>query len=209
MNKNDKERIRVSNENVAKGLPADPWVLEYRRKNNIIKYNWKKRQPKKESKIITANSGSFKKGAIPHNIKSDEERAASLKKWREGTKKWHRDNRERVNASVRERKRISPSFRISCNLRKRISYLVRLHCTTKSKQTLVLLGCEMSFFLDYLKSNFKEGMSFDNYGQWHIDHIKPCDSFDLTMPDQQAQCFHYTNLQPLWGIDNRIKSNKI
>lgn len=209
MNKNDKERVRISNENVANGLPVDPWVLEYRCKNNIIKTNWKERQPKREPKPKIANSGSFKKGGIPHNIKTDEEKTASLKRWRERTKKWQRYNKERLNASIRERKRKNPSVRIAANLRKRLSYLVRLHSTTKSKQTLKLLGCEMPFFLEYLKSKFQDGMDFENYGQWHIDHVKPCDSFDFTISEHQAPCFHYTNLQPLWAIDNIMKSNKI
>jgi hypothetical protein len=44
---------------------------------------------------------------------------------------------------------------------------------------------------------------------WHVDHIIPCSSFDLTDSEQQKKCFHYTNLQPLWAIDNLKKSNKI
>jgi hypothetical protein len=45
-------------------------------------------------------------------------------------------------------------------------------------------------------------MTRENHGLWHVDHIRPCASFDLTDPEQQAICFHYTNLQPLWAIDN-------
>ena len=48
-------------------------------------------------------------------------------------------------------------------------------------------------------------MTWDNHGQWHIDHIKPCAKFDLTDKDQQKACFHYTNLQPLWKEDNLSK----
>lgn len=51
-------------------------------------------------------------------------------------------------------------------------------------------------------------MSWENYGEWHIDHIKPCSSFDLSDPKQQKECFNYTNLQPLWAIDNLKKSYK-
>ena len=51
-------------------------------------------------------------------------------------------------------------------------------------------------------------MTQKNYGEWHVDHIKPCASFDLTDPKQQEICFHYTNLQPLWAIDNIKKGSK-
>ena len=59
----------------------------------------------------------------------------------------------------------------------------------------------------HLESLFSPGMTWDNYGfeGWHIDHIKPCASFEL---DQKKICFHYTNLQPLWAKDNMSKSNK-
>ena len=59
----------------------------------------------------------------------------------------------------------------------------------------------------YLELQFTDGMTWENRGNWHIDHIRPCASFDLTDPEQQKQCFHYTNLQPLWAADNLAKSD--
>lgn len=63
----------------------------------------------------------------------------------------------------------------------------------------------------YLESKFQEGMNWSNYGMhgWHVDHIKPCSKFDLSDPDQQRKCFHYTNLQPLWAKENKVKYNKV
>lgn len=61
----------------------------------------------------------------------------------------------------------------------------------------------------HLESKFKPGMSWKNYGPvWHIDHIKPCAKFDLTDPAQQRECFHWTNLQPLFALENLQKSDK-
>jgi hypothetical protein len=72
-----------------------------------------------------------------------------------------------------------------------------------------LLGCSISDFRKYLEKQFSEGMTWDNHGfnGWHIDHIKPCASFDLTIPEEQQKCFHYSNMQPLWAQDNLSKSS--
>ena len=78
----------------------------------------------------------------------------------------------------------------------------------KSKQTLELLGCNIEEFKKYLEFKFTKGMSWDKMHLIHIDHIKPCAAFDLTNPEEQAKCFHYTNLQPLWAIDNLRKGAK-
>jgi len=61
----------------------------------------------------------------------------------------------------------------------------------------------------HLEMKFKNGMSWGNYGQWHIDHMIPCSKFDLTHSEQQRKCFHFSNLQPLWAIENIVKSNKL
>jgi len=72
----------------------------------------------------------------------------------------------------------------------------------------------MIFLKAQLESKFSDDMSWNNYGRkkgikcWEIDHIKPCCKFDLTDPEQQHQCFHWTNLQPLWALDNSSKGGR-
>ncbi len=79
----------------------------------------------------------------------------------------------------------------------------------KSGHTIDLLGCSIEFLKKRFESMFTEGMTWENYGKWHIDHIIPCSIFDLTKPEAQAFCFHYTNLQPLWAKDNLKKHKNI
>ena len=78
----------------------------------------------------------------------------------------------------------------------------------KGFSTMELTGCELPFLKGYLEAKFTEGMTWENHGDWHIDHIQPCCSFDLKEEEEQQKCFHYTNLQPLWASDNLTKGGK-
>jgi len=122
-------------------------------------------------------------------------------------KEWCAKNKDKVNARNREKYK-DPVHKTKKNLRRRILHVLKDN--TKSASTMELLGCSMEEFVSYMENKFLEGMSWDNHGVhgWHIDHIKPCASFDLTDPEQQKLCFHYSNLQPLWAKDNLKKSNK-
>lgn len=111
--------------------------------------------------------------------------------------------------AVKLKRNTNVGFRMATNLRTRVRMALR--GVAKSESTQGLLGCSVDFLKIHLQKQFTEGMSWDNYGYsgWHVDHIKPCSRFDLTNPQQQKECFHYTNLQPLWARENIIKSNKI
>lgn len=99
-----------------------------------------------------------------------------------------------------------PGHRLKKNLRTRI-YLA-LVGINKSGTTEKLLGCSIDHLRIHLESQFCPGMTWENYGPvWHVDHKLPCASFDLTDPVQQATCFHYSNLQPLFAADNIRKSD--
>ncbi len=113
-----------------------------------------------------------------------------------------------IMTSIKDEKEIFQK-RIIQNMRSRISSIYR--GKVKDKTTLKILGCSLEKFYEYIENQFRPGMSFQNYGVkgWHIDHIIPCSRFDLTKPGHIEKCFHYTNLQPMWAIDNIRKSNKI
>lgn len=105
---------------------------------------------------------------------------------------------------VRVRRFNDPYFRLVSNLRIRIVDVLRGK-SKKSAGTMDLLGCDIQFFKQYLESKFLPTMTWENYGSvWHIDHSKPIISFDLFDPLQQKQCFHYTNLQPLFATTRII-----
>jgi hypothetical protein len=109
----------------------------------------------------------------------------------------------------RERCSRDPAYRTLLRLRCRLRSAVKAQSTCKSASTMSLVGCSPAELRAHLESKFTGGMSWSNQGEWHVDHIRPCASFDLTDPAQQKVCFHYTNLQPLWGIDNLRKGSKV
>lgn len=140
--------------------------------------------------------------------KYEEQNPEKIKKRQLQTKQWLKDHPEYMNNWYKEKLSTNINYRIIHNLRERLR--VALYSNSKSIKTIDLLGCSIEEFKQYISSKFTEGMTWENYGRkgWHIDHIRPCISFDLTDPEQQKQCCHYTNLQPLWWKDNLRKSSK-
>jgi len=125
------------------------------------------------------------------------------------SKLYQSKNKDKINARIKKKRETNAEFRVSCCLRKRLNRAIKGE--NKSAATKELLGCTYKYVRQHLENQFTEGMSWDNHGLhgWHIDHIMPCASFDLSDPEQQRECFHYTNLQPLWAEDNLKKSDKI
>jgi hypothetical protein len=96
-------------------------------------------------------------------------------------------------------------------LRKSVSSVFRSRAAMKykDKRSEELLGAKFDEVKAWIEAKWTDGMSWDNYGEWHIDHKIPCSSFDFSDPEQQKSCLHYTNLQPLWAFDNLSKGAKI
>jgi hypothetical protein len=118
--------------------------------------------------------------------------------------------RERVNVTVkgayiRRREKIDVEFRLLQRIRGRISAVLKGRL--KNSAALKLIGCTLPELKAHLEKQFKAGMSWSNYGEWHIDHIRPCASFDFNNPVSLSQCFNYTNLQPMWKLDNAKKNS--
>lgn len=141
---------------------------------------------------------------------------------------YYQQNKERQRASnraycVREKARCAERKRIEAarnRQRRNSAYFANLLRNSlrdalrgkikKSCSALKLLGCPLDLFKLHLQSQFRDGMAWNNHGTvWHIDHIQPCSSFDLTEPAQQALCFHYGNMQPLLVSENLKKGDKV
>jgi hypothetical protein len=130
------------------------------------------------------------------------------KKYYKLYRKLHREKLSKYgNKYDKNRRKIDINFKLAHYLRIRVNKVLK--GINKSSSTLDLLGCSIDFLKQHLKSKFKPGMSWSNYGfyGWHVDHIIPCVSFDLSKPSEQARCFHFTNLQPLWAEEN-LRKNK-
>lgn len=151
---------------------------------------------------------------------SREKRLKYLKEYREKNpfksikhkKDYYEKNKKEIIRRLQERYNqkyhSDLEFKITCALRRRV--LTALKNNSKHKPAIDLLGCSIASLKSHLESKFKPGMTWENYGikGWHIDHIRPCASFNLTKPEEQNKCFHYTNLQPLWAKENYSKGVK-
>lgn len=120
-------------------------------------------------------------------------------------KEYHRRIKN-INDRVRKRFWSCAQFRLAKRISNRIQ--MALKGGHKKSRSTDLLGCSIEDLKMHLEKLFRDGMSWENMGEWEIDHIRPCASFDLTREQEQFKCFHYTNLQPLWALENRIKSDK-
>lgn len=103
-------------------------------------------------------------------------------------------------------RKTNPIYRVKGNIRRRVRLALfdhkRIGSTSKS------IGCSTKELKAYIESKFQSGMTWENYGKWHIDHIRPLASFNLNDPKDFEKANHYSNLQPLWAEDNVKKSDK-
>ena len=94
------------------------------------------------------------------------------------------------------------------NLANRVNKELKKYEIKRSMTHIELIGCTVDELKCFLELKFTDFMTFENYGEWEIDHIKPISKFDLSILEEMKKCFHFKNLQPLWKPDNRSKGNK-
>lgn len=174
---------------------------EYAKKNKEkIKEYCKNISPEKRARNIERSRKYYQ-----------EHREAILQQQSEYGKAKRAENREKERIRKRNRYLNNPAYKIESNIRSRMKQAFNHQLTTKKDTFYKLVGCNLETLKAHLEALFLPGMTWENKSRngWHIDHIIPCASFDLTDPKQQRACFHYTNLQPLWAKDNLKKGCKV
>lgn len=175
-------------------------------KQCLIKYQ--KEYRKNNKKQISERT---KLARIENKIKISEQRKKryikNKDKLLDNHKKWYQKNKLRSNEYhkqyIKSKRKNDILFRVKCSLRARLHHFVN----KKNKRTLEYLGLSLDEYKTYLSKMFDSNMNWDNYGEWHIDHIIPLSS--AKNEKELIRLFHYTNTQPLWAKDNLKKGNKI
>jgi hypothetical protein len=144
-----------------------------------------------------------------YNIKKKEYYQNNIEQVREYAKKYYHENkkiiREKNNKWKNDKRKNDGFYRMKINLRKRLrDYLIG---ESKGKRTKEIVGLDKINFKLYVENKFVDGMSWENYGEWHLDHIIPLCSANNN--EEALRLNHYTNLQPLWAEDNLRKNRKI
>lgn len=126
-------------------------------------------------------------------------------------KEYRTANSDKLNADSNRRYHNDIPHRIRAAIRNRLNTSLKRRKQPRIASAIEFLGCTVEFLKQHLESKFKSGMSWENHGRkgWHIDHILPLASFDLTNPIQFKKANHYTNLQPLWATENIVKRDRI
>lgn len=170
------------------------------------------------------NSEKVKDAARKWNTANPEKHKAFIRQWntdnsernKETSRQWRMDNREKSNAASRKwhkanhkrRMEIDVQYRLKVQLRNRLNQALKGNF--KSGSAVADLGCSIAGLKLHLEDKFDTNMTWENYGTyWHIDHIIPLASFDLTDREQFLRAVHWTNLQPLYWEDNLKKGSRV
>ena len=117
---------------------------------------------------------------------------------------WRTKNKDSLNKQLRDRYYTDLNYKLGHALGVRLAYKLKKSKVFRDASAIDFLGCTIDEARKHIEAQWQSGMSWANHTRngWHIDHIRPINTFDLTDPDQRKQCFHYTNLRPLWASQN-------
>jgi hypothetical protein len=180
-------------------------------KDCVKKYQEDNKESKKEylKNYKNKNKNTLKEKNKEYRIKNIDR----IKDWRsknqEYLKKYRQNNKLNFRLYIKRRSENEPIFKFKNNIRRLILHSFKRGGKNFKKidRTEVILGCTVEYFLNHISEKFKEGMGFENHGEWHIDHIIPL-AFAKT-EEEVVKLNHYTNFQPLWAKENLSKGKKI
>lgn len=178
---------------------------EYRIQNNVhIQEKNKKYYADKKDDILSKN----KIYREQHKIEIGEQRK-EYRNREENKVRIKQKNKEYLpirKMKIKEQRKTDLNFKLGEILRSKIHKMLKNQKTSYAKY----IGCDVEWLKKWLEFRFNENMNWENLGSyWQIDHILPIHGFDFAKETDIRVCFHWTNLQPLTGTENREKSDKL
>lgn len=168
------------------------YMREYSKRNKEKISEYQKLYYQENSEKVRARVAEYKK---THKVQVDEYNER------------YRESHSKEHAEYIKKRRADPTYKLICATRNLLNNAFNKRCKVgKTKRAEEILGCSIDFFIEHLKSQFKEGMTVDNHGEWHIDHIVPLST--AKTEEDVIRLNHYTNLQPLWAAENLQKRNR-
>ena len=188
---NNKEKIKESGKEYY--LNNKEKINEYRLKN-------KEKIKERDKEYSLNNKEKIKERKKEYSLNNKE-------KIKERKKEYNSNNKEKINERDKQRRKTNPLYKLSGNIRSLIYISIKNQGYSKRSKTYKILGCTFEEFKIHLEKQFTKGMTWENQGEWHLDHIYP-----VSLAEDESHLIklnHYTNFQPLWAIDNIVKGNKI
>tara|TARA_R110000868_G_scaffold106830_3_gene292671 strand:- start:2456 stop:3094 length:639 start_codon:yes stop_codon:yes gene_type:complete len=167
-------------------------------KNQIKNYYSQKTDKRREyiKNYYLLNKDNYKEKSKEYYIKN-----------KDYQKNYNIKNKDKIYARHKNKMETNPLYKLTNYTRSLIKLCLRRQGFTKKSKTYRILGCEFKYFKIHIERQFTKGMTWENQGEWHLDHIYPV---SLAKDEEEIiRLNHYTNFQPLWAIDNIKKSNKI
>ena len=169
-------------------------------KIKVYQKAWQEANKDKSKAYREANKDKKKAYNKAYDEANKEKKNAYMKVYREA-------NKDNINSRRRNRKKTNPLFKLKCNLRARTYLAFKSKGYKKESKTAKTLGASYKIVKKHLERQFTDGMNWENYGEWHVDHIIPLASANTK--DELINLCHFRNLQPLWAADNLSKGCRI
>lgn len=191
---------------------SKPTILKILKENGVMIGQSGRRYlgGKKASDKRTYHKHKEKK--LEYHKKWSEQNKEHLKKY---IKEYRKNNVDKIRKTKRDyernRKSSDPAYKLIANFRTAIYQVLKENNVEKNKHYFDILRYAPEELISHLEKQFTDNMTWENYGEWHVDHKTPISSFNFESIDDDSfkECWSLENLQPMWGKENIVKGNKI